>query len=180
MFVNYPLQSLSEKKEEIWLTPMTKTPTPTEKFKKQRDNIKTPPKTLITQRLRTDLGRSVGVTAVTLLVCLNRFTSEFQISMFSTKLTFSDRSVNKYRGHELHFTETFVAWPSISGPILTEFARRQVLHFIYQIYFCLVDLSKEMVRPDFDRLRMIFLFHRISAKRYRKAACSLIRLVQGF
>ena len=51
---------------------MTKTPTPTEQSKKQRDNIKTPPKTLITQLLRTDLGRSVGVTAVTQLVWLNR------------------------------------------------------------------------------------------------------------
>ena len=39
---------------------MTKTPTPTEKAKKQRDNTKTPPKSSITQRLRTDLGRSVG------------------------------------------------------------------------------------------------------------------------
>ena len=37
-----------EKKEEIWLSPVTKTPTPTEQSKKQRDNIKTPPKTLIT------------------------------------------------------------------------------------------------------------------------------------
>ena len=38
---------------------MTKAPIPTEKSKKQRDNIKkTTPKTLITQRLRTDLGRS--------------------------------------------------------------------------------------------------------------------------
>ena len=64
-----------EKKEEIWLSPVTKTPTPTEQSKKQRDNIKTPPKTLITQLLRTDLGRSVGVTAVTQLVWLNRFTS---------------------------------------------------------------------------------------------------------
>ena len=44
-------------------------------IQKQRDNIKTPPKTLITQLLRTDLGRSVGVTAVTQLVLLNRFTS---------------------------------------------------------------------------------------------------------
>ena len=60
-----------EKKEEIWLSPVTKTPTPTEQSKKQRDNIKTPPKTLITQLLRTDLGRSVGVTAVTQLVWLN-------------------------------------------------------------------------------------------------------------
>ena len=58
-------RGIQEKKEEIWLSPVTKTPTPTEQSKKQRDNIKTPPKTLITQLLRTDLGRSVGVTAVT-------------------------------------------------------------------------------------------------------------------
>ena len=44
--------------------PMTKAPTPTEKSKKHRDNIKNATKTSITQRLRTDLGRSVGVTAV--------------------------------------------------------------------------------------------------------------------
>ena len=67
--------STQEKKEEIWLSPVTKTPTPTEQSKKQRDNIKTPPKTLITQLLRTDLGRSVGVTAVTQLVWLNWFMS---------------------------------------------------------------------------------------------------------
>ena len=53
---------------------MTKAYTPTEKSKKQRDNKKTPPKTLITQRLRTDLGRPVGVTAVTPLVWFKRFT----------------------------------------------------------------------------------------------------------
>ena len=39
---------------------MTKAPTPTEKSKKQRDNTKTPPKTSLTQQLRTDLGRSIG------------------------------------------------------------------------------------------------------------------------
>ena len=50
---------------------MTTTPTPTEKSKKQRDNTKTP---TITQRLRTDLGRSVGVTTATQLVWLNRCT----------------------------------------------------------------------------------------------------------
>ena len=33
-----------EKKDEIWLNPVTKTPTPTKQSKKQRDNIKTPPK----------------------------------------------------------------------------------------------------------------------------------------
>ena len=66
---------VTEKKEEFWLSVVTKTPTPTEKSKKQRDNIKTPTKTLITQRLRTNLRRSVGVTVVTQLVWLNRFTS---------------------------------------------------------------------------------------------------------
>ena len=64
-----------EKKEEIWLSPVPKTPTPKEQSKKQRDNIKTPLKTLITQLLPTDLGRSVRVAAVTQLVWLNRFTS---------------------------------------------------------------------------------------------------------
>ena len=54
---------------------MTKAPALTEESKKQRDNIKTPPKTSMAQRLRTDLGRSDGVTAVTQLVLLNLFTS---------------------------------------------------------------------------------------------------------
>ena len=67
--LSYIHNDCKEKKEEIWLSPVTKTPTPTEQSKKQRDNIKTPPKTLITQLLRTDLGRSVGATAVTQLVC---------------------------------------------------------------------------------------------------------------
>ena len=53
---------------------MTKAPTPTEKSKKQRETTKTPPKTSITQRLRTDLGRSVGVTIATQLVWLNQLT----------------------------------------------------------------------------------------------------------
>ena len=39
-----------EKKEEIWLSPMTKAQTPTDKSKKQRDNTKTPP--MIADRLR--------------------------------------------------------------------------------------------------------------------------------
>ena len=64
------------KKEEIWLSPMTKAPTPTEKIQKATcQHEKTLQKTSITQRLQTDLGRSVGVTAVTPLVWLNRFTS---------------------------------------------------------------------------------------------------------
>ena len=41
-------------------------------IRKPMDNTKTPPKTPITQRLQTDLGRSVGVTTVIQLVWLNR------------------------------------------------------------------------------------------------------------
>ena len=54
---------------------MTKAPTPTEKIKKSNATTqKRQPKTSITQRLRTDLERSVGVTIATQLVWLNRFT----------------------------------------------------------------------------------------------------------
>ena len=55
-------------------SPMTKASTPYEKSNKQRGNTKTPPKTSITQRLRTDFGRSVGVTTLNPLLRLNRFT----------------------------------------------------------------------------------------------------------
>ena len=41
---------------------MTKAHTPTEMSKGQNDNTKTSPKSSITQRLRTDVGRSDGVT----------------------------------------------------------------------------------------------------------------------
>ena len=63
-----------EKKEEIWLRIVTKAPIPNEKSKKQHDNTKTPPKTSITQQLRTELGRSVGVTTASQLLWLNRLT----------------------------------------------------------------------------------------------------------
>ena len=50
------------KKEGIWPSPMTKALTPQKTPKKQSDNVKTPPKSSITQRLRTDLKRPVIVT----------------------------------------------------------------------------------------------------------------------
>ena len=50
---------MKEKKEELWLSPMTKAPTSTEKSRKEKKS-KTPPKTSMTQRVRTDLGRSKG------------------------------------------------------------------------------------------------------------------------
>ena len=52
-----------EKKKEIWPSPMTKPPIPTENSKTKGQHTQKPPKTSITQRLRTDLGRSVGVTS---------------------------------------------------------------------------------------------------------------------
>ena len=64
--------SNEEKKEDIWLGLMTKAHTPPEKSKKQHDNTKPPPKTLITQRLRTDLRRSVGGNNSHQLAWLNR------------------------------------------------------------------------------------------------------------
>ena len=76
---------------EIWLSPITKAATPTKQSKMQRDNRKTPPKTSITQRLRTDLGRSVGVTIATQLVWLNQL-KWFQHSHSSQQLC--------NRGHE--------------------------------------------------------------------------------
>ena len=42
--------------EEIWLSPMTRAPSPTEHSKKQSDNTKMQLETSITQRLRADLG----------------------------------------------------------------------------------------------------------------------------
>ena len=56
-----------EKIEAIWISPTTKAPIPTEMSKGQRDNTNTSPKSSITQRLWTDLGRSVGVITVTQL-----------------------------------------------------------------------------------------------------------------
>ena len=64
-----------DKKEEIWPSPMTKAPTPTENAKRAKWQHKTTPqKSSIKQQLRTDLGWSVGVTTATQLVWLTWFT----------------------------------------------------------------------------------------------------------
>ena len=53
-----------EKEGDLTQSYMTKSPTPTEnQVRKPKDNTPTPPKTSITQRSRSDLGRSVGVTS---------------------------------------------------------------------------------------------------------------------
>ena len=63
-----------DKKEEIRPSPMKKAPTPTEMSKGQIDNTNNATKSSIKQQLRTDLGRSVGVTTATQLVWLTWFT----------------------------------------------------------------------------------------------------------
>ena len=68
------LSTHKDKKEEIWPSPMTKAPTPTEMSKGQSDNTNNATKSSINQQLRTDLGRSVGVTKATQLVWLTWFT----------------------------------------------------------------------------------------------------------
>ena len=65
------------KKKRSWLSLTTKSPVPTEKSKKQRDNTKTPPKTSIEQQLRM---LDVGETTATKLVWFNMFT--YRISYY--------------------------------------------------------------------------------------------------
>ena len=79
--VNLNSEYYIKKKEEIWLSPLTKAPTLTEISKWQSDNTNNATKCSITQWLRTDLGRSVGVTTVTQLVCFTGFTGPtFQLT----------------------------------------------------------------------------------------------------
>ena len=53
------LEQIKVKKKKIWLSPMTKAPTPVEMSKGQSDNTNNATKSFITQQLQTDLGRSV-------------------------------------------------------------------------------------------------------------------------
>ena len=64
---------ISEKERDLTQS-YDKIPYTDGKIQKQHDNTKTPPKSSITQRLRTDLGRSVGVAIATQLVWLKWFT----------------------------------------------------------------------------------------------------------
>ena len=65
---------MKEKKEEIWLGPITNPPTPTDMSKGQSDNTNNATKSSITQLLRTDLGPSVWKTTATELVWFTGFT----------------------------------------------------------------------------------------------------------
>ena len=69
-----------DKKEEIWPSPMTKAPTPTEMSKGQVTTQTAPQKSTIKQQLRTDLGRSVGVTEATQLVWLTGLRAHLPIN----------------------------------------------------------------------------------------------------
>ena len=72
---------------------MTKAPTPTEKSIKQRDNTKMPPKTSITQRLRTDLGRTVGGNDSLPTGVVNRFTGSQRDAIVILQLLVTNRRV---------------------------------------------------------------------------------------
>ena len=63
---------LERENNEIWHSPMTKTLNQ-QKIHQPIDNTKTSLKLPLQRRLRTDKGRSVGVTTVIQLVWLNRF-----------------------------------------------------------------------------------------------------------
>ena len=72
-FLSSPSQYIREKGRDLTQS-YGKSPSTDKKSKEHRDKTKTPPKTLITQRLRTDLERSVGVTIALQLVRSNRLT----------------------------------------------------------------------------------------------------------
>ena len=60
-----PIGIVQEKQEEIWLSPTTNTPTPTEESKMQQDNTKNATKnfdyTTIADRLRTEMEMQMGL-----------------------------------------------------------------------------------------------------------------------
>ena len=60
-FINY-IEQVREKEGDLNQS-YDKTPYTNRKFYNPKDNTQTPPQNSITQRLRTDLGRSVGVTS---------------------------------------------------------------------------------------------------------------------
>ena len=57
-FLGYSKRKRRRSDPVLWQNPLYQ-----QKIRKPKDNTQTPPKTSITQRLRTDLGRSVGVTS---------------------------------------------------------------------------------------------------------------------
>ena len=68
------MQLLLREKGRDLTQSFNKSPYTHRKIQKATRQHKTPRKTSITQRLRTDLGRSDGVTIATQLVLLNRLT----------------------------------------------------------------------------------------------------------
>ena len=74
----------------------------------------TPQKSSITQRLRTDLGRSVGVTTVTQLVWLTWFTGPtfplpakdvYRLAVYKKSIEFQNDSANQRSGRPPWFSD---------------------------------------------------------------------------
>ena len=104
---------------------MTKPPSPTENCKKQSDDTKTPPKDSITQRLPTDLRRSIEVTTAIQLVCLNLLPGS-QPSHLPTKMC-NQKDTQKY----------FVIFVSLPGTCKAyNMWTKNILHLISR-YNCL-------------------------------------------
>ena len=102
---------------------MTKAPTPTEMSKRQSDNTNNATKSSIKQQLRTDLGRSFGVTAATKLVWLTWFTgpsfhspqqpcdqkdTHLKICKYTSLYRQQTNSPIKRRGHKNKYTNNIV------------------------------------------------------------------------
>ena len=76
---------------------MTKAPTPTEMSKRHSDNTNNATKSSITQRLRTDLGRSVGVTTATQLVWFTGFRTHLPTHRNSSVIEDKNMQILLYR-----------------------------------------------------------------------------------
>ena len=102
---------------------MTKAPTPTEMSKGQSDNTNNATESSIKQRLRTDLGWSVGVTTATQLVWLTWFTgppshspqqpcnqkdTHLKICKQTSLYRQQTNSHTKRRGHKNQYTNSIV------------------------------------------------------------------------
>ena len=119
-------------------------------------------KLLITQRLRTGLGRSVGVTKVTPLVWLNRFRSALWVIFLITS------------------TSGFIMY-QICHQFLHMFSRSiSVIYFFLQKYsvLCMLEVYKRFLRKLKNKRQYLTFLYSVSYKSYSfkfwELACMLI------
>ena len=136
---------------------MTKAPTPTEMSKGQVPTQTTPQKSSIKQRLRTDLGRSVGVTKATQLVWLNSLDffrvhiglTHFLSRLFRSTLLNMSKQVCKKNGYRLAWSldwtgnESVLVWNYVHlwNPIFYTFNPNLIWNRAF-LYKLLIFLKK--------------------------------------